>query len=488
MTSVRLELDPPVATVVLSRPAKKNAVDRATARALSAALREANAAPGVRAVVLWGEGGTFCAGADLAALDNDLAPFPADGPMGPSRGAGPKPLVAAVEGHAVAGGLELALLADLRVAAEDATMGVFCRRWGVPLVDGGTVRLPRVVGEGRAADLVLTGRAVGAAEALAMGLVNRVAPRGGARAAAEALAREIAAHPHECVLADLASLRAQSGRPAADAMRDEFARATAAPGVLDGMRAGARRFAAGGGRRAVLFDLGGVVLESPMEQLAMHSALGGLPPEALNRLLGGSGAWEELECGRLTLEQFYEPFAAELREAGAGGRVDPRALFRDVGSVRARVAMVRAVAALRRAGYRVGALTNNWTYEGIERSPLRRMLARLFDVVVESRLEGVRKPDPRIYRVACERLGVRPGETVFLDDIGRNLKAARALGMATVRVRRVDKDGLAAVAELAGVLGWPGLVDEAGAEGAGRGQGVACGPEDPRVVEVLSKL
>src|ERR1700734_1695438 len=188
--SVRVERDGPVSTVVLDRPAVRNAVDGPTAAALAEAFRKFEADDSARAAVLYGAGGTFCAGADLKALgspDGNRAEPDGDGPMGPTRMRLSKPVVAAISGYAVAGGLELALWCDLRVAQQDAVFGVFCRRWGVPLVDGGTVRLPQGVGLGRALDLILTGRAVPAAEALGMGLVSRVVPDGTVRKAAEQL-------------------------------------------------------------------------------------------------------------------------------------------------------------------------------------------------------------------------------------------------------------------------------------------------------------
>jgi enoyl-CoA hydratase len=196
--AVRVERDGPVFTVLLSRPERRNAVDRATAAALAEAFREFDADSEAAVAVLHGEGGVFCAGADLHAARTPAGNRVAsdgDGPMGPTRMRLGKPVIAAVAGHAVAGGLELALWCDLRVAEEGAVFGVFCRRWGVPLVDGGTVRLPRLVGISRAMDMVLTGRPVGADEALATGLVNRVVPDGSCRAAAEELARELAAFP-----------------------------------------------------------------------------------------------------------------------------------------------------------------------------------------------------------------------------------------------------------------------------------------------------
>lgn len=178
--TVRIERDGPVFTVIIGRPEARNAVDGPTAARLADAFRQFEADEDAAVAVLWGEGGTFCAGADLKAVGtgrgNRVLPD-GDGPMGPTRMRLGKPVIAAVAGHAVAGGLELALWCDLRVVEEDAVFGVFCRRWGVPLVDGGTVRLPRLIGESRAMDLILTGRPVGAAEALDMGLANRIVPR-----------------------------------------------------------------------------------------------------------------------------------------------------------------------------------------------------------------------------------------------------------------------------------------------------------------------
>src|SRR4051812_30208612 len=195
---IRVEKNGPVRTVILDRPDRRNAVDRATADELAAAFRIFDADPEAAVAVLWGAGGTFCAGADLQAIaagtPNRLEPT-GDGPMGPSRMQLSKPVIAAIAGYAVAGGLELALWCDLRVVEDDATLGVFCRRWGVPLIDGGNVRLPQVVGLGRALDLILTGRAVTAQEAFDIGLANRVVRHGEARAAAEELALQIAAFP-----------------------------------------------------------------------------------------------------------------------------------------------------------------------------------------------------------------------------------------------------------------------------------------------------
>ena len=245
---VRVERSGPVTTVVLSRPQQRNAVDGPTARALADAFRGFEADDEATVAVLFGEGGTFCAGADLKAVGTDrgnrVAPD-GDGPMGPTRLRLTRPVVAAIAGHAVAGGLELALWCDLRVE-EDAVLGVFCRRWGVPLVDGGTVRLPRLIGTSRATDLVLTGRPVGADEALAMGLANRVVAPGTAREEAEALAAQLAAFPQTCLRHDRLSLLEQDGLSEQDALTNELTRGLVS---LDAdTLEGAARFASGAGR------------------------------------------------------------------------------------------------------------------------------------------------------------------------------------------------------------------------------------------------
>jgi enoyl-CoA hydratase/carnithine racemase len=246
--AVRVECSGPVLTVLLSRPDRRNAVDGATAGALSRVFREFDADEEASVAVLHGEAGVFCAGADLkeagGAAGNRVAPD-GDGPMGPTRLRLGKPVIAAVAGHAVAGGLELALWCDLRVAEENAVFGVFCRRWGVPLIDGGTVRLPRLIGVSRAMDMVLTGRAVSAREALEMGLVNRVVPDGSSRAAAEELARELAAFPQTCLREDRLSLLEQDGLDEPGAMANEFGHGVRS---LAEVAAGLERFRAGAGR------------------------------------------------------------------------------------------------------------------------------------------------------------------------------------------------------------------------------------------------
>src|SRR5437763_4422350 len=207
--NVRVERDGLVTTVILDRPAVRNAVDGPTAAALADAFRAFGADDGAHVAVLWGAGGTFCAGADLKAVggpDGNRSEPDGDGPMGPTRLRLAKPVIAAIAGHAVAGGLELALWCDLRVAEEGAVLGVFCRRWGVPLIDGGTVRLGRLIGTSRAMDMILTGRPVDAAEALAIGLANRVVPDGTSRSAAETLGQELAGFPQTCLREDRLSL------------------------------------------------------------------------------------------------------------------------------------------------------------------------------------------------------------------------------------------------------------------------------------------
>ncbi|MEC5407801.1 crotonase/enoyl-CoA hydratase family protein [Paraburkholderia sp. MPAMCS5] len=252
---VRIEAtqDNGVATIVLERSERRNAVDRIVADALRAAFERFEAEPAWHAAVLFGAGGTFCAGADLSALadENRRNELHADGsgpgPMGPTRTFFTKPVIAAISGYAVAGGLELAAMCDLRVVEEDAVLGVFCRRVGIPLIDGGTIRLPRLIGMSRALDLILTGRAVSAQEALQIGLANRVVAKGEARAAAEQLAAQLAAFPQAALLADRRSVLENS-------VLDDFAEALRREGaggyqaVFDEGVTGAARFTAGAGR------------------------------------------------------------------------------------------------------------------------------------------------------------------------------------------------------------------------------------------------
>lgn len=249
--SVRVERDGAVTTVVLHRPEARNAVDGPTAKALADAFRAFEADDSARVAVLFGEGGTFCAGADLKSLGgermNKVEPLPADGPMGPTRMTLKKPAIAAIAGHAVAGGLELACWCDLRVVEEDAVLGVFCRRWGVPLIDGGTVRLPRLVGLSVAMDLILTGRAVRADEALRIGLANRVVPKGSARREAESLAKEIARAPQTCMREDRASAIEQFGLSLEAALGNELAHGMRSLSSAE-LAEGVAKFVGGAGR------------------------------------------------------------------------------------------------------------------------------------------------------------------------------------------------------------------------------------------------
>lgn len=240
-----------IVRVVIDRPESRNAVDGPTANLLAKAFREFDADDSLSVAILQGNGGTFCAGADLKAVASgenmNRMQACGDGPMGPSRMRLSKPVIAAVEGHAVAGGLELALWCDLRVADPDAVFGVFCRRWGVPLVDGGTVRLPRLIGHSRAMDMILSGRPVGAAEGLHMGLVNRLAAPGEVASEALALAQQIAEFPQACMRADRASALSQWSLDEQSALAQEYAGGEAV--VLSGeTRQGAARFSSGLGR------------------------------------------------------------------------------------------------------------------------------------------------------------------------------------------------------------------------------------------------
>ena len=252
MDHVLYDLADSICTITLNKPASRNAVDGPMAAELKAAFERFEADDDLEVAVLTGAGGNFCSGADLTAVNDPSRHHELDpqgggsGPMGPSRMALSKPLIAAVPGYAVAGGLELALLADLRIVEEDATLGVFCRRWGVPLIDGGTVRLPRIVGMGRALDLILTGRPVGAHEALQMGLANRVVPIGESLSAAQKLAASIAAFPQGCMLADRASAYGQWDLPLDEALRAEGA--AGVPIVFAEGARGAGQFADGAGR------------------------------------------------------------------------------------------------------------------------------------------------------------------------------------------------------------------------------------------------
>ncbi|MGJ9414014.1 crotonase/enoyl-CoA hydratase family protein [Aeromicrobium sp. CF4.19] len=252
MSHVHYDVDDDVVTITLDRPDVRNAVDGPMAAELREAFESFEADDTLSVAVLHGAGGTFCAGADLSAVSDPARRHELDpdgggaGPMGPTRLEPSKPVIAAIAGHAVAGGLELALTADLRVVEEDAVLGVFCRRWGVPLIDGGTVRLPRIVGQGHALDMILTGRPVGAHEAQQMGLANRVVPIGDSLAVAHALAEQLAAFPQQCLRVDRASALSQWDHSLREALRAEGR--AGVPVVAAEGAGGAERFVAGAGR------------------------------------------------------------------------------------------------------------------------------------------------------------------------------------------------------------------------------------------------
>ena len=252
---VLVERNGAVTTIIINRPDSRNAVDGETADLLHAAFSAFDADDSAAVAVLCGAGGTFCAGYDLKALSNGSIHHRPDGPgpMGPTRMLLDKPVIAAIEGHAVAGGLELALFCDLRVASTSAVFGVFCRRWGVPLIDGGTVRLPRIIGHGRALDMILTGRPVGADEALDFGLATRVVPAGEARAAATELAHAIARFPAQCMRSDRLSSYRQWSEPLAAALMAEGA--LGEPALRLEAAAGAARFSGGLGRGGGFADI-----------------------------------------------------------------------------------------------------------------------------------------------------------------------------------------------------------------------------------------
>jgi enoyl-CoA hydratase len=254
---IRIEKSGRVTTVILARPERRNAIDGATASALASAFRAFDADPDADVAVLWGEGGHFCGGADLKAFAEDPGQMrlsaDGDAPLGISRLRLAKPVIAAVSGYAVAGGLELACWCDLRIAEASAMFGVFCRRFGVPLIDGGTVRLPRLIGHSRAMDMILTGRAVPADEALAIGLVNRVVPDGEARRAAEAMAASLAAFPQQCLRHDRLSCLEQWGLPLEGALGNEFRHGLASLASGEA-RAGAERFRKGEGKHGSFRD------------------------------------------------------------------------------------------------------------------------------------------------------------------------------------------------------------------------------------------
>ena len=256
--SVHYEVEGPIVVVTIDRPEVRNAIDGSTAKQLAESFQNFESDDALSVAVLTGADGTFCSGADLKAVSSDQnnlrVDLEGDGPLGCTRMSLSKPVIAAVEGHAVAGGLELALWADLRVAANDAVFGVYCRRWGVPLVDGGTIRLPRLIGQSHANDMILTGRGVSGQEAFNMGLANRLCSPGMALSEAQDLAQQLAEFPQLCLRSDRRSSYEQWGMSFEDALRNEtvLGRETIESGET---REGATRFAQGAGRHGNFSDI-----------------------------------------------------------------------------------------------------------------------------------------------------------------------------------------------------------------------------------------
>ncbi|MEM1118906.1 MAG: crotonase/enoyl-CoA hydratase family protein [Bacteroidota bacterium] len=257
MQNIIIKKEGKITIILINRPEVKNAVDGKTAQELANAFQAFEADNESYVAILGGLGGTFCAGADLKAVasnqGNRTEPN-GDGPMGPSRMLLSKPVIAAVSGYAVAGGMELALWCDLRVMEKTAVMGIFCRRWGVPLIDGGTIRLPRLIGASRAMDLILTGRPVGAEEAVQMGLANRVVEEGDALIAAKKLAEQLCTFPQRCMRNDRMSVYEQWNLPLEDALQNEFKRGMRTINSQETVT-GARRFASGKGRHGNFEDI-----------------------------------------------------------------------------------------------------------------------------------------------------------------------------------------------------------------------------------------
>eukprot|EP01083_Nonionella_stella_P081144 223390_1 len=479
---IKSHLNGNVLTISMCNPKKRNAVDRITARALAKAFLDFENNDSAHVAVLYGEGGCFCAGADLKSVStgiNSPKMIPVgqgDGPMGPTRLHLSKPVIAAIAGHCVAGGLELALWCDMRVMEEGAVMGVFCRRWGVPLVDGGTVRLPRLIGQANALDLILTGRAVGARECASMGLAQRVVSQGRALVEAQELAAEIARFPQACMRADRLSAINQHDMSLEKAMENEFNEGIK-PAVRSEIRGGATNFARGSGRHGsfrdirsseiskshksetmcpfdcVLFDLGGVVFDSPVEAIERYQRRmedsGRIPKGvSFNQAFNLSEAFHDLETGKFkSVKQFAKPFEQQVYDI-TGVRIDAVQLFKEMENIKPRPQMISAIKILKLNGFQVGAITNNWDPSG--RFPTR-LPKDLFDDVIESCVVGIRKPDTRIYELACRRLGITDkSRVIFLDDLGRNLKPARAMGMSTIKVTSAEQ-GLQELSRLVGI-------------------------------------
>ncbi len=483
--------------IKINRPKAKNAVDGPTAVQLHAAFVDFENDPTALVAVLAGVGDTFCAGADLksVASGKNINPLlPVDGsavaPMGPSRLELSKPVIAAIQGHAVAGGLELAAWADMRVAEADSTLGVFCRRWGVPLIDGGSVRLPSLIGASRASDLILTGRPVSAQEALEMGLINRIAPVGHSLTMAVELAASLVTFPQNCLRADLASSKcAPYAVSQQAALADEFTGGTA---VLQQAKAGAGQFAEGAGRggdfsafqqpghdnalkpklqpstdkqplkpQAVVFDLGGVVLDSPFAGIAALEQRLGVPAHSINRTIaaaGSKGPFQRLERGEIDAQEFGALFEEEMDKLGgaAGQLVSGTQLLQSITQgLHLRPGMLTALHCLRLAGFKTAICTNNFYDAHGMMDSIMGALIPLVDNVFESCKLGIRKPEPAMFSHVTSELRLAPEQIVFLDDIGSNLKAASQHGWHTIKVHQNDMGGSQALQQLSELLQLP---------------------------------
>eukprot|EP01138_Halocafeteria_seosinensis_P002233 gb/GECG01002285.1/.p1 GENE.gb/GECG01002285.1/~~gb/GECG01002285.1/.p1 ORF type:complete len:513 (+),score=51.44 gb/GECG01002285.1/:1-1539(+) len=469
--------------ILIDRPAARNAVDRGTAHALANTFRAFEEDRTARVAILGGSGGHFCAGADLKAVaqgtPNDVYPVgDAEGPMGPTRMSLTKPVIAAINGSCVAGGLELACWADLRVVGHSTQMGVLCRRWGVPLIDGGTVRLPRLVGQSHAMDLILTGRMIDGDEAYRIGLANRVVEDGWVSHEARKLANAIAQFPQRCMRNDRRSVYESAGLAENDALATEYEYGA------DSMKeavAGASKFARGEGRHGrkqepvdqdpftptcadsysvVLFDLGGVLLESPFRAISKFETQHNLESFSIARVISGSGeegSFAKLERGEIDSNGFEHEFSVECEKFGLG-RVDGRELLQAItSSLRRRPLMEHAIDILRKEGYKTGIITNNYKIaDEKDRTRVEKLMSQLrrqMDVVTESCVLGQKKPHSSIFEVTIDELKVPPTKAVYLDDIGANLKPAMALGMKTIKVSQTDYGGIGALGNLERTLG-----------------------------------
>ena len=564
-----------VRTIILHRPHVRNCVDGPTARALYEAFVEGEKDDRTKVFVLYGAGGTFSAGADLTAVSemkeeemsnnegtttsraNPLLPFKATspsidnaagitslsssstrlpfvahtadlGPMGVTRLVLTKPTIGAIAGYAVAGGLELACWCDIRIGEASSVTGVFCRRFGVPLIDGGTIRLARLIGESRAMEMILTGRAVEAKEAKSIGLYAQIVPDGTVRAAAETLAAQIASFPQLCMRTDRwSTMHYAYEQSVIEGMKKEFQNGV--PIVREESIKGAKHFVQGQGRHgqfqqqqpyqqqplshplrpltassssmsssnsssaslpppsrfqayvAVLFDLGGVIVDSPVPVIQSYEAALGVPKNSINLMLARSKHFHALERGEIAMEEFAQLFEEEAklafqRHSHSNGpqshhpSLDARHLFTLMSAVRPRPSMIELVRYLRNECHLiVGVITNNWkTTQSDARGSMVSTLDGEFDFIIESCVVGRRKPDRAIWECAMQQVdkiarqrqqhnesteneknvshassssvstpsapSISPSQCIFLDDLGSNLKSAESFGLKTIKV------------------------------------------------------